>query len=100
MLKADGQDLAFINIAVTDQAGTVKVLDDRLVTVSVKGAGSLQGLGSGNPVTEEVFHDSNHTTYYGRALAVVRAGHETGEIEVTISSEGLAPQTVVLTVQE
>jgi hypothetical protein len=38
----------------------------------VEGAGSLLGFGSAALVTEECHTDEEHTTYLGRALAVVR----------------------------
>ncbi len=87
-LKADGADLAYIPISLADEDGTVNPLADRLLTVQVEGAGTLLGFGSANPFSEERFVDQVHTTYQGRALAVVRAGWEAGMVKVTISAEG------------
>ena len=42
------------------------------------------GFGSANPRTEERFDTGEYTTYYGRALAVVRAG-ETGKVTVSVT---------------
>lgn len=44
--------------------------------------GELLGFGSANPRTEELFLTGSYTTYYGRALAVVRAG-AAGKVEIT-----------------
>jgi beta-galactosidase len=95
-LKADGADLAYIHILLADENGIVKPLADRQVTVHVDGAGSLFGFGSANPLTEESFTDEVHTTYQGRALAVVRAGLAAGTVIVTVSTEGC--KTIVLTI--
>jgi beta-galactosidase len=95
-LKADGADLAYINITLADKKGIVKPLADRKVAVQVEGAGTLMGLGCANPLTEEIFADDEHTTYLGRALAVVRAGMKPGTVKVTVSAQGL--QTQVLTI--
>ena len=56
---------------------------DRTLSVSVEG-GELLGFGSANPRTEERFDRGKYTTYYGKALAVVRrdAGHSL-RIQVT-----------------
>ncbi len=45
---------------------------DRKLTVTVKN-GDLLAFGSANPRTEERYHTGTFTTYYGRALAVVKA---------------------------
>ena len=46
---------------------------DRRITVTVEG-GELLAFGSANPCTEEQYHTGSFTTFYGRALAVIRAG--------------------------
>lgn len=87
-LRADGQDLLYLDIRITDEDGIVKVLEDRSVRVCVEGAGVLQGLGSAAPHTQEIFTDDVHKTYYGRSQAVVRSNGESGEVRVTVSCEG------------
>jgi beta-galactosidase len=87
-LHADGSDLAYIPSAMTDDAGIVKPLADRSVTVNVDGPAGLLGLGSAEPITPEGFAGNSHRTFNGRALAVVRAGHESGQVVVTVSAEG------------
>ncbi|MCZ2815944.1 glycoside hydrolase family 2 TIM barrel-domain containing protein [Modestobacter sp. VKM Ac-2984] len=93
VLRADDADLAFVAIALTDVAGTVALGVDREVTVTVEGAGTLVGLGSAAPATAESYLDAVHTTFDGRALAVVRPTGP-GTITVTATAEGCAPVTV------
>jgi beta-galactosidase len=95
-IKADGQDLAFIPIHITDPAGIVKMLEDRSVTVDVEGAGTLAAVGSSNPWTEEAYTGTSFTTYYGRMLAIVRSNGEQGQIRVRVSSAGLDSTEVIL----
>jgi beta-galactosidase len=87
-LRADGHDLAYVPIAFTDQAGTLLPLADRSVTVRVDGPATLLGFGSGEPITTEAFSGDTHTTFYGRALAVIRAGHESGDVTLTVTAQG------------
>ena len=63
--------------------GIVESNADRKLTVTVEG-GELLAFGSANPCTEEQYHTGSFTTYYGSALAVVRAG-EAGTISVKAS---------------
>ena len=88
-IRADDTDLSFIDITVADQDGTVHVLRDCTVTVSVSGSGVLQGLGSANPASEDDYSACSCRTYLGRALAVIRPTGP-GEIRVRVESEGVA----------
>jgi|HigsolmetaGSP11D_1036233.scaffolds.fasta_scaffold04499_2 beta-galactosidase len=92
-IKADDQDLAYVSISIVDDQGIVKPLSDRKVKVTVDGAGVLQGFGSANPETEEDFTDDVHTTFDGRALAVIRPTGA-GKIRVQAEAEGCPPQMI------
>lgn len=56
---------------------------DKALTCTVAG-GELLAFGSANPRTEERFHTGSTTTYYGWAMAVVKAP-ESGSLVLTVS---------------
>lgn len=91
-LEGNGQALSFIQVELTGENGQVKSSVDRILWAKVEGAGRLQGFGSAVPNTEYSFLEGKCRTYYGRALLVVRAGHGSGEIKVTVGGEGLKEQ--------
>lgn len=99
-LIANGQDLAYINVAITDSEGVVKNLEQRRIHVKVEGDAVLQAMGSGNPVTEERYLADSFTTYNGRMLAVIRSGYAPAEVQVTISSEGLGEKKLSLSIRK
>ena len=74
--------LAFVDIAITDKKGHVRYGKDVCVTLDVSG-GELLGFGSGNPFTEESYADSEHTTFNGRAFAIILAT----EKEITVKAQ-------------
>jgi hypothetical protein len=79
-------ELAFVDVALTDDAGTVVLGEDRDITVEVEGPGHLQGFGTANPVDEHtLFTDTTHRTYDGHALAVIRPTGS-GTIRLTFTS--------------
>ena len=91
-MKADGHDLICVWAEITDREGN-PVPDAAIpLTAHVSGPALLAGFGTGNPVTAEDYTDEQTTSYQGSALAVVRAGYESGEICLTVSGEGL-PET-------
>jgi beta-galactosidase len=92
-ISADDSDLAFVEISLVDDKGILKPLADRKVSIKVEGAGTLQGFGSANPMTEENYFDTVHTTYDGKALAVIRPT-ASGIINVIVEADGCKAQTV------
>ena len=93
-LKADHEaivrnDLSYVSIELVDEKGIVQTSEDRKIRVTVKGTGVLQGFTSADPVSEENFFDVERTSYYGRALAVIRSGEEKGVIHVSAVAEGI-----------
>jgi beta-galactosidase len=95
-LRLDGTDLGYVNIALTDPDGILHTTHDRSVSVHVDGPAVLQALGSGSPSTSETFAEDTHTTFDGRALAIVRPTGP-GRITVTVSAEGAIPGAVSFT---
>ena len=70
------------------------------ISIEVSGAGTLQAFGSAKPNMGEDFHSRQHTTYYGKAQAVIRAGEKSGNILVKVSGEGLGTKEVSIHVKE
>ena len=83
---ANGEDLAYVSIEIADADGIVESLADDLVTLSIDGPATLAGFGSGAPATEESFADDRHRTYYGRALAALRATRDAGVVTIVATS--------------
>lgn len=76
-------DIVFVGVDICGENGVIESNADCNVAVHVDG-GELLALGSANPRTEERYDSGSFTTYYGRALAVVRAGDG---CSVTVTAE-------------
>ena len=98
-LAASGEDLAYIDIALTDENGVVHVLDESQIRVSVEGAGTLQGLGTGTPMPEEPYDSTVCRTYQGRAQAVIRSGRAAGRVNISVCADGYGSVMLSLEVQ-
>lgn len=83
-------DIIYIPVEIVGENGIVESNADRKMTVTVAG-GELLGFGSANPCHEEQYHTGSFTSYYGRALAIVRKTTE--KLSVTVHAEGLDPVT-------
>ncbi len=89
-IKADGQDLSFITIQLTDDKGIPVQTDDRMVTVSVEGDGRLLGLDSGDLRRQGSFAGNSLKTYFGRVQATVQSTRKAGAMTVKVEVEGVA----------
>jgi beta-galactosidase len=99
VVTARGGDLAYVTLTLVDPAGTVHTAADRPVRVDVSGAGTLIGFASANPSNEERFDATEHHTYQGRVLAVVRPAAP-GKIRLAATAPGCDPVEMLITVEE
>ncbi len=82
------EQLIFISLQYTDTEGIWKPMVRERLKVDVEN-GVLVGLGSANPYVKGNYTQNTTDTYYGEALAVVRAGKE-GVVRVAITdSKGI-----------
>ena len=95
-IRADGEDIGYITIEIADNNGICKANSDRRIFVEVNGAATLAGLCSGNPVTEDPFMGNTCKTWYGRAVAAVRSNGNSGNIQITVTADGISAETVTL----
>lgn len=95
-INADGSDLAFVSLDIADASGVREMLADEPVTVTIDGPAELVGFGSAAPATTEAFTSNTHTTFRGRALAIVRSTGSAGPITVTAraAASGAAQLTI------
>ncbi len=98
VLKADGADLSYITVNLADEEGRLNLWAEKEITVSVEGAGTLQGFGSADPATENRYDNTTWKTYDGYLLAAIRSGKEAGKIKVTFTADGCEAAEVMLTV--
>jgi beta-galactosidase len=82
---ADGQPLLFITIEVVDSEGRIVPEAQQPLEVKVTG-GSLLGLGNANPRDNDPYYDTKHSTWNGRALAVIKPAKK-GKTVVEVNGE-------------
>lgn len=82
-VKLGKDELVYVAVELRDREETLQTAADRKICLRVEGVGHMQGFGSANPVSEENFFDESRTTYYGRAMAVIRSGEDSGTSRLT-----------------
>ena len=95
-MRADGRDLIYIDISTVDKDGFPVENANNRVKVKVTGTGRLVGMDNGDSTDYEQYKADNRRMFSGKLLAVIAAKCEPGEIKVSVSSDGMETQTLVL----
>ncbi len=98
VLRADGEDLCYVNVCAVDRNGTPVPGDSREVKVSVSGAGAFRAMANGDPTSLEPFHLPHMHLFSGQLTAIVQSADAPGEITVTVSAKGLRPAVARISV--
>ncbi len=98
-LAADGMDLSYILIEAYDEDGNPHPLADARIEIAVDGPATIAGVGNGNPQRFEPFQADSIDLFYGKAMLILRSGHEAGRVRVTATGEGLEGARTTLQVR-
>ncbi|MCP3929497.1 MAG: DUF4982 domain-containing protein [Bacteroidetes bacterium] len=96
-IAADGSDLSFVTVRITDDNGNFCPLADNLVNFEVSGSGTIAAVGNGNAATTESFQANHRKAFNGLCMLIIKSKkNEAGEIEITATSNGLATKIISL----
>lgn len=84
---ADGRDLCYFDISITDSDGNIIADAEREISCTVTG-GKLLAVFSGHPCNEDDYSSNRCHTFKGRALAVV-SSKNAGEVSINVCSDSL-----------
>lgn len=99
-IAGDGQDLAYISLAVEDAAGRVVPTDCRKVSFSIEGPAELMGFCNGNPIEHACMQNPRQRFFNGRIVAVVRSVRKAqGTAKVTVKAAGLPEKVISIRVR-
>lgn len=99
VLKADGDDMAFITVKVVDKDGNLCPNADNLINVDVSGCGSFKGVCNGDATSLEVFTKPSMKTFNGMLSVGVISAMQKGNLDVIVKSKGLKSATLSIPVK-
>ena len=83
-LRADGEDMIFVEISAEDKDGYPVENASDYVRVTVEGAGRLVGLDNGDSTDYDAYKGTVRKLFQGKLLAMIAAKTTPGEIRVTV----------------
>lgn len=99
-LYADGEDLIFVEIGVSDSNGHPVENARNRVEIEVSGAGRLIGLDNGDSTDYDQYRGTSRRLFNGKLMAIVAAKDIPGEIAFKARSRGLPEKTLILSALE
>ncbi len=96
-IRADGKDLAFITVRVTDNNGLTVPIAKNPITFWIEGSGEIVATDNGDPTNLVPFSSREREAFNGLALVIIRSKPgESGAMTVTAKSPGLKEAQVVV----
>ncbi|MDE6171275.1 MAG: hypothetical protein K2F68_08975 [Duncaniella sp.] len=86
--SSDGRDLQHIRVTAADADGRIDVRADIKLHFAVEGPARIVGVINGDMSSSELTVGDTRSLYRGTCVVILRAGHNPGEVKLTITPEG------------
>ena len=86
-LNADGQDLAFVTVSLTDADGTLIPDAADQLRFEVEGAGTFRAVCNGDATSLEPFTEPMMRLFAGQLVVIVQAGYKAGPLTLKVSDD-------------
>jgi len=97
IIKADGEDLAFVTVKITDKNGLTVPDANHKVYFSIEGMGEIVATDNGNPADLVSFSSHERQAFNGLALVIIRAKKgKVGKMKLHIKADGLEATSIEL----
>ncbi|MBD0831571.1 DUF4982 domain-containing protein [Aestuariibaculum sediminum] len=89
ILKANGEDLAFVRVSVVDKNGIPCPKATNQLNFKVSGEGIYRAACNGDATSLELFHLPTMKLFSGQLVVLVQASKQPGDIKLNVSGKGL-----------
>ena len=96
ILKADGQDLSYITVELTDNKGNRNPKSENLIQFELEGPGEIIAVGNAKPTSLESYTLPQRKAWQGRCMVIVKTKKDSGAIILKAKSENLKSTSIQL----
>ncbi|MDR7209566.1 sugar-binding domain-containing protein [Flavobacterium piscis] len=93
-INADGQDLVYVSIEITDDNGILNPNAENELTFKVSGAGTIAGVDNADLKDTDLYVANTRKAWHGRALVIIKSNNESGVINLEATSPGLKKSVI------
>jgi beta-galactosidase len=95
-ITADGQDLSYVQINLTDAKGVINPNAENLVKFELDGPGEIIGVGNGKPTSLESYQLPQRKAWQGQCLVIIKSTREAGTVTLKAKSDGMPEARVTI----
>lgn len=96
-ILANGQDLSFITIEITDKDEIFQPNAVNRLHFKIEGPGVIAGVDNADLKDYEQYVGDTRKAWKGRALVVIKSNHQAGEIKLSVTSNELEGKSIIIT---
>ncbi|QOR45953.1 glycoside hydrolase family 2 TIM barrel-domain containing protein [Trueperella pecoris] len=95
-INADGSDLAYVDVTITDAKGVPVPNADTEVTFKVSGEGVFMGSDNGSQTDHTNYGSATRKAFSGKVLGIAKSTNKSGSFTITATAEGMEAQSVTV----
>ena len=95
-IDADGKDISFVTVSVTDKNGIPCPTATNQLTFKVEGAGKYRAACNGDATSLELFHLPTMKLFSGKLVVLVQSSKQAGDITLLVKGKGLKTGNVTI----
>jgi len=95
-IRADRNDLAYIDVEVCDGEGRPVPTSDALLNVTLTGPGRIAAVANANPRNTDLYSARTHPIWRGRGLVIVQPIGQEGRIDLCVTTDGFPPAVATI----
>ncbi|BAU54055.1 glycoside hydrolase family 2 TIM barrel-domain containing protein [Mucilaginibacter gotjawali] len=95
-IVANGQDLSFVTIEITDKDGILQPNAVNLLHFKIEGPGTIAGVANADMKDTDSYTGNTRKAWHGHALVVIRSTHGAGDIKLDVSSQGMPGAALII----
>ncbi|MGY5356022.1 glycoside hydrolase family 2 TIM barrel-domain containing protein [Wenyingzhuangia sp. IMCC45467] len=93
-IKANGQDLSFVTVHLTDAEGIVNPNAENELTFKISGQGEIVAVDNANLKDTDLYVANKRKAWKGKAMVVVKSTQQSGDILLEVSAPNLKSQKI------
>lgn len=99
-IKADGEDLIFVRVSLTDKNGNEVPTAENIISCTLIGAGEIVATDNGDPTCLIPFKETTRPAFNGLFLAIIKAQYgKKGSLRLIVESESLKKAEVDIRIE-
>jgi len=93
-ILANGQDLSYVTIEITDKNGTIQPNAENRLQFEVDGPGTIAGVDNADIKDLDPYTGNTRKAWKGRAQLVIKSTHNAGDVRLRVTSPDLSGETL------